>query len=217
MAASEIELMERVKNGEAAAFTDIDNKWRPVLMGLMMRRVGNAADAEDLVQRTMFRVWQKADMFDAKSGTFSAWICRMSNNVLIDSVRSTTRKIRGGGVQHEPIYAFELAAQADFAEEIAEKEIRANAVQTVREVIQSMPRPLRQAVNGFLTGKRIADVGATLALSKGTVSGRLRIARERMRDNERLMDVMGESQKVAPEVEYAEFESTDKKVQLELF
>jgi RNA polymerase sigma-70 factor, ECF subfamily len=217
MAASEIELMELVKNGDAAAFTEIDNKWRPVLMGQMMRRVGNAADAEDLVQRTMFRVWQKADMFDAKSGTFSAWICRMVNNVLIDNVRSNSRKIRGGGVRHESLESFELATQADFTEEIADNELRTNTVQVVREVIQSMPRPLRQAVNGYLTGKKIAAVGDTLALSKGTVSGRLRLARERMRDNERLMGVMGESQRAYPDVEFEAVESTEKKVQLELF
>jgi hypothetical protein len=35
MAVSEIELMERVKNGDAAAFTEIDNKWRPAPTGLL--------------------------------------------------------------------------------------------------------------------------------------------------------------------------------------
>jgi RNA polymerase sigma-70 factor (ECF subfamily) len=216
MATNETELMAAVVKGDAAAFTEIDNKWRPVLLGMLTRKTGSAADAEDLVQRTMFRIWQKASMFDAAAGPFSAWVCRMANNVLIDTVRSSKRKMRGGGVHHESVENHTLMQEEDFVTAIEEQESREQIVTAVREVIQSMPRPLRQACNGVLRGNHIAKVGDTLALSKGTVSTRLRLARERMRDSDRLMKLMGETEKAHPEVQYADAGET-KKVQLELF
>ena len=218
MAEKEVELIERIKDGDASAFTELDEKWRPILLGWISRKVGNAADADDLAQKTLFMVWKKHKLFDPASGSFKSWICRIANNVLVDTIRTAKRKIRGGDFQHEPLddYQF-IRSQSDFEEEIADREIRDTVVQTVREVISELPRPLRQACNGFLTGKRIADVGDTLALSKTTVAARLRACRLRMRDNERLMEIMGETEKVAPLAVYDDPEVSESKKQLTLF
>lgn len=212
MVNSDVELMDRVKSGDSEAFTQIDAKWRPVLMGLMQRRVGNVADAEDLVQRTLFRCWQKCQMFDPATGPLSAWICRMANNVLIDSVRSKKRKVRGGGIIHEAIETHEIARYDSRIDQIADDEIRNKVRETVRSVVQSMPRDLRQVCNGFMAGKTIVGVGDTLALSRTTVSVRLSTARERMRNSIALIKANW------AEPEFDMIENTDeKKVQLQLF
>jgi DNA-directed RNA polymerase specialized sigma24 family protein len=111
----------------------------------------------------------------------------------------------------------ELMMEHDFVAALEEQESRDQIVTAVREVIQSMPRPLRQACNGVLRGHKVRDVGTTLALSKNTVSNRLRLARERMRDSDRLMALMGETQKVHPEVVYEDQCDPTQKVQLKLF
>ncbi len=218
MAEKEIEWIERVKAGDASAFTELDEKWRPILLGWIVRKVGNAADADDLSQKTLFMVWQKHRLFNPDAGTFKSWICRIANNFMVDTIRSAKRKIRGGDFQHEPLADYQtIRSQSDFEEEIAEREIRDNVVQTVREVILELPRPLRQACNGYLTGKKITAVGDTLALSKTTVAVRLTACRLRMRDNERLMKIMGETVKVAPLAVYDNPEVIASKKQLTLF
>ncbi|MEJ7596099.1 MAG: hypothetical protein WKF77_31700 [Planctomycetaceae bacterium] len=56
---SDNELLTQVMAGDAEAFTRIDEKQRPRVVGFRIRHVGNVADAKDLAQLTMFRVWQE--------------------------------------------------------------------------------------------------------------------------------------------------------------
>src|SRR5450631_2298811 len=50
-------LMARIARGDERAFRALASRHLPVMLGLARRILGNAADAEDVAQEAMLRVW----------------------------------------------------------------------------------------------------------------------------------------------------------------
>jgi RNA polymerase sigma-70 factor (ECF subfamily) len=46
-----------------------------------------AAQAEELVQEALLRLWRRADLFDPARASLSTWLFRVARNLYIDSVR----------------------------------------------------------------------------------------------------------------------------------
>ena len=53
-------LMARVARGDERAFRELSRRHLPAMLGLARRILGNAADAEDVAQEAMLRVWTHA-------------------------------------------------------------------------------------------------------------------------------------------------------------
>lgn len=205
------ELIERVKSGDSLAFSDLDAKWRPVLFGMFHRQTRNRSDSEDLVQLTLFKVWERCQSFDVAEGTFSAWIFRIAKNVLIDSVRTKKRQIRGGGVEH---FEFNPEVTGEPAESDGSE-----ITDVVREVVASLPRVLRKPAQGILLNQSANRTADLQGLSAKKVSDRLKIAFDRMRHDARILELVGKENDAAYwGTSYGESEGTSVgKVQLSLF
>ncbi len=50
-----------------------------------------AAQAEELVQEAMLRLWRRADLFDPARASLSTWLFRVARNLYIDSMRGEPR------------------------------------------------------------------------------------------------------------------------------
>ena len=59
------ELAERLKRREPSAMTDLYDKYGRLAYSLIYRIVRDVGIAEDLVQETFLRVWNRAQGFDA--------------------------------------------------------------------------------------------------------------------------------------------------------
>lgn len=69
--------------------TELDTRFRSVLMSYFLRRTGNRSDAEDLTQETFVRLIN-SDTF-SHSSQMNAYVFRVASNLLRDRERANTR------------------------------------------------------------------------------------------------------------------------------
>jgi len=79
-------LMARVARGDERAFRELASRHLPPMLGLARRILGNAADAEDVVQEAMLRVWTYAPRWRPLA-LFRTWLTRVVVNLCIDRKR----------------------------------------------------------------------------------------------------------------------------------
>ena len=101
-------LMARVARGDERAFRELARRHVPAMLGLARRILGNAADAEDVAQEAMLRVWTQAPRWQPLAA-LRTWLSRVVVNLCLD------RKRRAAWVELEA--AGEIADPAPLAGE----------------------------------------------------------------------------------------------------
>ena len=79
-------LMVRVARGDERAFQLLARRHTPVMLGLARRILGNAAEAEDVVQEALIRVWTNAPRWQPLA-LFRTWLTRVVVNLCLDRKR----------------------------------------------------------------------------------------------------------------------------------
>lgn len=81
-------LIARIAAGDQTAFTSFMQRHGNFLFANAVRMMRTRSDAEDAVQDTMLKVWQKADSWRPDTGaTVRTWLYRIAHNVCIDMLR----------------------------------------------------------------------------------------------------------------------------------
>lgn len=80
-------LMAHVARGDVAAFAVLVERYTPPLYRVCCRLLGNAAEADDIVQEGFTRLWQSAPQWRARDGGLPAWLHRVVVNRCLDRLR----------------------------------------------------------------------------------------------------------------------------------
>jgi len=129
------ELIDRLAIGDEVAFRMLVERHIDRAYAIALRIVGNAADAEDVVQDTMLKIWSHRGRWQHGRAKFSTWLYRVISNRCID----LRRKPRNENVDTVP----EVADGQPGAVEIIER----NELNGVLELaMQRLPEQQRIAV-----------------------------------------------------------------------
>jgi RNA polymerase sigma-70 factor (ECF subfamily) len=93
------ELAHRLKARDPQAMADLYDRYGRLAYSLIYRVVRNAAAAEDLVQETFLRVWNRAQSFDQQRGALGPWILTVARNRAIDYLRSIDGRMSAGALE----------------------------------------------------------------------------------------------------------------------
>lgn len=95
---NDLELVERLKKGDEAAFKMIVDTWQDMVFNTSLGIVQSSEDAEDVAQEVFVQVYESISQFkgDAK---FSTWLYRIAVTKSLDHLRKKKRKKRFAFVQ----------------------------------------------------------------------------------------------------------------------
>src|SRR6185295_8621381 len=81
---------------DAGAMRELYDHYGRLIYSLIQRMVRNSAAAEDLVQETFLRIWNRIPAFDQERGALGPWVLTVARNRAIDYLRSTDGRMSAG-------------------------------------------------------------------------------------------------------------------------
>ena len=93
------DLAHRLKTRDASAMRDLYDRYGRLVYSLIVRMVRNSAAAEDLVQETFLRVWNRIQAFESERGALGPWVLAVARNRAIDYLRSADGKMSAGALE----------------------------------------------------------------------------------------------------------------------
>lgn len=81
-------LMARIALGEAGAFAEIVDTRLTRVLAVARRMLGSDAEAEDVAQEALLRLWRHAQKWEGGRAQISTWLYRVTVNLCIDRKRA---------------------------------------------------------------------------------------------------------------------------------
>lgn len=87
---SDEDLMADIAGGDSQSFQVLAQRYMNLLYSVAFRMFPQRADAEDIVQEALLRIWSKAHLWKAGTGaSVSTWLYRLTYNLCIDQKRKS--------------------------------------------------------------------------------------------------------------------------------
>lgn len=177
--------MAQVQRGDQAALATLYDRYAPVVLGVLMRIVGDRTVAEEVLQEAFWRVWDKSGSFDVDKGSFKTWMFSIARRHAIDVVRR--QKVRPQAMQSDSADLI-LELQTDEADVSAEVEQTLTA-STLRSVLDNLSSEQREVIElAYFKGKTRREIAAITNVPLGTIHTRARLALQRLR---KLLEAQG--------------------------
>jgi len=93
------DLARRLKARDGGAMRELYDRYGRLVYSLILRMVRNSGVAEDLVQETFLRVWNRMQAFDQERGALGPWVLAVARNRAIDYLRSGDGKMSAGALE----------------------------------------------------------------------------------------------------------------------
>jgi RNA polymerase sigma-70 factor (ECF subfamily) len=169
-----------IARGDTGAFEALYDHYSPIVYALLLRILGNADDAQEVLQETFVKAWSNATMFDAVRGSEAAWLISIARSRGIDRLRA--RKIRS---DRENDAGREISHRSAFVEHAtgAEDAIRNQEQKAVRGALAELPDAQRIALElAYFEGLSQSEIAARLNEPLGTVKTRMQLGMKKLRE-----------------------------------
>lgn len=162
------DLVLRAQQGDRAAFEQLYRQEVGRVYALCLRLAGDSVLAEEYVQDTFIRMWERLPSFRGESA-FSSWLYRLTVNVVLQEHRTRRRReqrVQPGPVPREPAVVPDGTAER----------------MDLEWAVARLPDGARQVfVLHDVEGYRHAEIAALLGIAVGTSKSHLHRARRVLR------------------------------------
>jgi len=155
------QIAARAREGDAAAYVQLVERYRAPLIAYVWGLTGLRDDAEELAQEAFCRVWEKLPTLRRRDLLVS-WLYRIAHNLAVSAVR----RPRAAALAHDP------ASAPDPKDPTLD----------IHRAVADLPEPYRVAVSlRHFAGLSHEEIARVLSVPAGTVRSRLSRAYERLR------------------------------------
>lgn len=146
---ADIDIVKEVKTGQRSAFSELVKRHQKGLYNLALRFTRDPGAAEDIVQDTLVKAYQKLHTFEERS-SFKSWLFRIA----INNSKNRLRSLKGELDIEDVTVRIESQAQAN----VEKKELRAILDHEVHRLPQKQRTALILRVYEDLSFQEIADI-----------------------------------------------------------
>jgi RNA polymerase sigma-70 factor (ECF subfamily) len=183
---SDLEVIQRVRNGESEAFRLLVERYQGRAYRLALRVLRDEEAAKDAVQDAFVKAFSALGRFEGRSSFFT-WFYRLVMNQCLDARRrdKSGREVafeEGGGQELVPESSFELVPEVDgvsFAP--AASLMRKELLEHLARAVDRLPPAARETLLlREVEGLSYSEIASALEIPKGTVMSRLHYARKQL-------------------------------------
>ena len=171
------DLIRRLKQREPQAMADLYDRYGRLAYAVIYRIVRNAAAAEDLVQESFLRIWNRVQGFDEQKGALGPWVLTVARNRAIDYLRSLEGRLTQNAVALEKLESPGLFI--DLESEI----LNIDRVRVLREAFEKLNPNQRIVIElAYYEGLSQSEMAERMKQPLGTVKTWVRSALKVLRD-----------------------------------
>lgn len=184
--------LARAKGGDKDAFRELILAEAPAIESFIRSRLAlqrqRVIGIDDVVQETFLSIHRDLSkaQFDSKQ-SFSTWCIRISENRMLDMVRRSQRKKRGGDMNR---LDHDREEGPGFVEQVEGNETKASVklrrkeeAEIIREAMAGLPSVQRKATEmKYLDGRNNQSIALILSKSKQAVDGLLKRAKSKLKE-----------------------------------
>jgi RNA polymerase sigma-70 factor (ECF subfamily) len=170
-------LIRGLQRKDAAAMAGLYDRFGRVAYSVILSIVRDGGVAEDLVQETFLRVWNRAQTFDEERTALGPWLLAIARNRAIDYIRSTSARMGRN--------AFELDAHehpslfVDMERDVVNSDHARLIRKAIAKLNENQQKVIHLAYYEGLSQSEMADrMGQPLGTVKSWVRGALKLLRE---------------------------------------
>jgi RNA polymerase sigma-70 factor (ECF subfamily) len=171
-------LVERAKNGEESAFSELLQRYRDTIFFMLLKKVNNEIDAEDLTIEAFGKAFNSIHQY-TPNFAFSTWLFKIANNNCIDFLRKQKKKTYPIDTY---IHDEENRQSVDVATTLLDPEerlIKDQKAEMLKDIIRQLkPRYSTLIKLRYYREMSYAEISEELDIPLGTVKAQLYRSRE---------------------------------------
>ena len=175
-AAGDADLVARLQRRDAQALAELYDRYGRLVYALILRVVRDTGIAEDLVQETFLRVWNRVNAFDAQKGSLGPWLLAVARNRAIDYIRSAGGRARNA-------YEFDETDHPSLYTDMEKDILRSDKARVVQAALEKLSVNQRQVIElAYFEGLSQTEMAERMGQPLGTVKTWVRTALKHLRD-----------------------------------
>ena len=192
----DVELIQRVLNGDDTAFSDLVEKYRKSVHALAWRKVQDFHIAEDITQETFLKAYKGLSTLK-ESQSFAGWLYVIATNHC--KTWLSKKQLSTQSLEDTDYSELEKATYSSYVS--AEKE--RDAVETKREVVKKLLAKLQESDRTVITlyylgGMTYEEISRFLGVSVNAIKSRLYRARQHLKKEEPMIKEVLENYQITP-------------------